>query len=342
MPQFPGKTPDLDQPVQERQPHRGRRHRLQDPRVPARQARQGRGVRALQAAPRRRRRRDRPHVPRRREVPGGPDRGAQDAVPLRRRLRRALHGHRVLRAARRARSQAAEALRWTKPNDTVDVLFIDGRPSDLQLPASVELEVTETEPGLRGDTASGGGTKPATLETEHDPGPAVRRSASGSASRSTRARRACRAPEPAQRCRSLPATTMSRRQDQRRAAARPVPAGRDRPRARRPDRPGRVDVHARSPTPPTTTRLTSTRTSSATRRAGRSTGSHRRARHHAGRAARDAPSRRRAGRPPDLAGGRYLRGRRDRRDVLRRRRARLRERHPRRSPPRDAREPATP
>ena len=59
----------------------------------------------------------------------------------------------------------AEALRWTKPNDPVDVLFIDGQPSDLQLPASVVLEVTETEPGLRGDTASGGGTKPATLET---------------------------------------------------------------------------------------------------------------------------------------------------------------------------------
>ena len=32
-------------------------------------------------------------------------------------------------------------------------------------PGSVDLQVTETEPGLRGDTASGGGTKPATLET---------------------------------------------------------------------------------------------------------------------------------------------------------------------------------
>jgi len=62
-------------------------------------------------------------------------------------------------------SQLADALKWTKPNETVDVLFIDGNPSDLQLPASVELEVTETEPGLRGDTASGGGNKPATLET---------------------------------------------------------------------------------------------------------------------------------------------------------------------------------
>ena len=62
-------------------------------------------------------------------------------------------------------SSVADALRWTRPNDEVDVLFIDGAPSDLQLPASVELEVTQTEPGLRGDTASGGGTKPATLET---------------------------------------------------------------------------------------------------------------------------------------------------------------------------------
>ncbi len=35
----------------------------------------------------------------------------------------------------------------------------------IQLSASVELEVTHTEPGVRGDTASGGGNKPATLET---------------------------------------------------------------------------------------------------------------------------------------------------------------------------------
>jgi elongation factor P len=59
----------------------------------------------------------------------------------------------------------AEALQWAKPNDPVDVLFIDGQPNDLQLPASVVLEVTQTEPGLRGDTASGGGSKPATLES---------------------------------------------------------------------------------------------------------------------------------------------------------------------------------
>src|SRR6478672_10604245 len=33
----------------------------------------------------------------------------------------------------------ADALRWTRPNDEVDVLFIDVQPGDLQLPASVEL-----------------------------------------------------------------------------------------------------------------------------------------------------------------------------------------------------------
>ena len=59
----------------------------------------------------------------------------------------------------------SEALRWTKPSSEVDVLFIDDQPADVQLPSAVDLEVTETEPGLRGDTASGGGTKPATLET---------------------------------------------------------------------------------------------------------------------------------------------------------------------------------
>jgi elongation factor P len=59
----------------------------------------------------------------------------------------------------------APALRWTRPNDEVDVLFIDDEPVDLQLPSAVDLEVRDTDPGLRGDTASGGGTKPATLET---------------------------------------------------------------------------------------------------------------------------------------------------------------------------------
>src|SRR3712207_6770693 len=59
----------------------------------------------------------------------------------------------------------ADALRWTRPNDEVDLLYIDGKPADLQLASAVDLEVTHTEPGVRGDTASGGGNKPATLET---------------------------------------------------------------------------------------------------------------------------------------------------------------------------------
>jgi elongation factor P len=58
-----------------------------------------------------------------------------------------------------------DELRWTKPNDDVELLVIDDQPGGLQLPSSVELAVTEAEPGVRGDTASGGGSKPATLET---------------------------------------------------------------------------------------------------------------------------------------------------------------------------------
>jgi elongation factor P len=61
--------------------------------------------------------------------------------------------------------QVAEDLQWTKPNDEVELLYIDSQPGGLQLPSAVDLQVTQTEPGLRGDTASGGGTKPATVET---------------------------------------------------------------------------------------------------------------------------------------------------------------------------------
>jgi len=59
----------------------------------------------------------------------------------------------------------ADALRWTRPSGEVDVLFIDDQPSDVQLPSAVDLEVTQTDPGVRGDSVSSGGTKPATLET---------------------------------------------------------------------------------------------------------------------------------------------------------------------------------
>jgi elongation factor P len=50
-------------------------------------------------------------------------------------------------------------------NVMVQVQTYNGRPIGVQLPPHVELRVTSTEPGVRGDTASGGVTKPATLET---------------------------------------------------------------------------------------------------------------------------------------------------------------------------------
>jgi elongation factor P len=59
----------------------------------------------------------------------------------------------------------AESLKWVVPNEEVDVLYVDESPSDVQVPTAVELSVSETEPGVRGDTASGGGDKPATLES---------------------------------------------------------------------------------------------------------------------------------------------------------------------------------
>jgi elongation factor P len=58
-----------------------------------------------------------------------------------------------------------DALLWVKESDEVELLYIDEEPSDVQLPSAIELAVAETEPGVRGDTASGGGTKPAVLET---------------------------------------------------------------------------------------------------------------------------------------------------------------------------------
>ena len=58
-----------------------------------------------------------------------------------------------------------EAMQWVLPNSEVEVLFVDERPSDVQVAGTVEMKVTQTDPGLKGDTASGGGNKPATLES---------------------------------------------------------------------------------------------------------------------------------------------------------------------------------
>jgi elongation factor P len=63
------------------------------------------------------------------------------------------------------RDVAGEAMRWVLPNDPVDVLFVDERATDVQVPSAIDITVSTTEPGVKGDTASGGGTKPATLES---------------------------------------------------------------------------------------------------------------------------------------------------------------------------------
>ncbi|HEV8437785.1 MAG TPA: elongation factor P [Methylomirabilota bacterium] len=53
---------------------------------------------------------------------------------------------------------------FLKENTEVEILFIDGSPVSVELPNFIELRVVKTDPGIRGDTATGG-SKPATLET---------------------------------------------------------------------------------------------------------------------------------------------------------------------------------
>lgn len=53
---------------------------------------------------------------------------------------------------------------YLKENDSCDLLTYNGEPIDIELPTSVNLAVDYTEPGFKGDTATGG-TKPATMET---------------------------------------------------------------------------------------------------------------------------------------------------------------------------------
>jgi elongation factor P len=62
------------------------------------------------------------------------------------------------------RGDVAEELEFLQPSSTVQLLLVDGSPAGVQLPASVELSVSDTEPGVRGDTVSNV-TKSATLET---------------------------------------------------------------------------------------------------------------------------------------------------------------------------------
>lgn len=58
----------------------------------------------------------------------------------------------------------ADAKDWLKEEDICEVVMFNGSPLSIMPPNFVELTITETDPGLKGDT-SGGGSKPATLET---------------------------------------------------------------------------------------------------------------------------------------------------------------------------------
>jgi elongation factor P len=62
------------------------------------------------------------------------------------------------------RTTVEEAAPFLKENDIVDLLTYNDEPIDMELPTSVVLTISQTDPGFKGDTATGG-TKPATLET---------------------------------------------------------------------------------------------------------------------------------------------------------------------------------
>jgi elongation factor P len=61
-------------------------------------------------------------------------------------------------------SKIEDEKNYLKENTNVKVLFFKGEPISIDLPTFIVLEVTHTEPGLKGDTASSA-SKPATLET---------------------------------------------------------------------------------------------------------------------------------------------------------------------------------
>lgn len=59
-----------------------------------------------------------------------------------------------------------DQIKFLKEGTDTVVMFFEEKPIGLDLPIKIELKVTETAPGIKGDTATGG-TKPATLETGH-------------------------------------------------------------------------------------------------------------------------------------------------------------------------------
>jgi len=60
--------------------------------------------------------------------------------------------------------QLGDSINYLKENMEIKVLYYKGAPINIEVPMFVELAIAKTDPGVRGDTASGG-SKPATLET---------------------------------------------------------------------------------------------------------------------------------------------------------------------------------
>jgi elongation factor P len=63
------------------------------------------------------------------------------------------------------KDQVSEVLDFLKEQTVYNVLYFNDKPIAVNPPLFLELRVTETPPGVKGDTAQGGGTKPATLES---------------------------------------------------------------------------------------------------------------------------------------------------------------------------------
>lgn len=63
------------------------------------------------------------------------------------------------------KEQVSEVLDYLKEQTNYNVLYFEGKPIAVTPPIHMELKVETTPPGVRGDTAQGAGTKPATLET---------------------------------------------------------------------------------------------------------------------------------------------------------------------------------
>lgn len=63
-----------------------------------------------------------------------------------------------------SKEQLGEKVKYLEENMDLEVSMYEGKPLDINLPTFVKLEVKDTQPGIKGDTVSGG-TKPATMTT---------------------------------------------------------------------------------------------------------------------------------------------------------------------------------